>query len=141
MHSFDFRNQGQGVLLAMKLTLCLLPFAAASVPLLWFNFGRGDAWAHSLFNTQHPLNFGGNPSEVFSHLLNCIVMAVAISTLCVALLITLWGQCHQLGSPSGAKPDLPLFVRVHDKNLRFLILQFFCVESICYRHILSAYES
>jgi len=98
------------VLLAMKLTLCLLPFAAASVPLLWFNFGRGDAWAHSLFNTQHPLNFGGNPSEVFSHLLNCIVMAVAISTLCVALLITLWGQCHQLGSPSGAKPDLPLFV-------------------------------
>jgi hypothetical protein len=67
------------------------------MPLLWFSIGGGDEWAHSLFTTKHPLNFGGNPSEVFSHLLNGIVMATSVCLLCIVLLSAIWIRWSQAG--------------------------------------------
>lgn len=69
-----------------RFTIGLIPFALAGAPLLWFSFGAGDAWAHGLFGQRHPLNLGGNPAEIFSHLLNGIVMATGINALGVFLL-------------------------------------------------------
>jgi len=55
------------------------PMLIATVPLLWFSSQSGVRWAYSLFGKDHPLNFGGNPSEVLSHLLNWILMTLGCS--------------------------------------------------------------
>src|ERR1041385_365225 len=82
--------------------LILIPVLLASIPLLWFTFGGGERWAASLFKTAHPLNFGGNPNEVFSHLLNCIVMAGSLLSLCIALLTAIRAQTHTANAASSS---------------------------------------
>lgn len=97
MDSVASQNRPGRLSQIVRVALSLLPLAAASVPLLWFSVGGGDRWAHSLFNTEHPLNLGGNSGEVFSHLLNCIVMASAVSSLCLVLLRAIWSQSFRPG--------------------------------------------
>jgi hypothetical protein len=97
MDSVASHDQPQRAWPVMGVAACLLPLAAASVALLWFSFGGGDVWAHSLFGTKHPLNLGGNPSEVFSHLLNGVVMATSVALLCTVLLSSIWFQRSQSG--------------------------------------------
>lgn len=72
----------------VAIALSIAPFAIASLPLIWFGSPRGVEWAYSLFNQDHPLNFGGNPSEVLSHLLNWILMSGCTAGLCSVVIAT-----------------------------------------------------
>jgi hypothetical protein len=53
--------------------------------LVWLSSQEGVGWAYSLFGKDHPLNFGGNPAEVLSHLLNWILMTGCTAGLCSTL--------------------------------------------------------
>jgi len=70
----------------LVIALPALPFAIASVPLAWFGSREAIDWAYSLFGKDHPLNFGGNPAEVLSHLLNWILMSGCTAGLCATLI-------------------------------------------------------
>jgi hypothetical protein len=61
-----------------------LPLVIGGVALRRLGSDSGIAWAHSLFMKDHPLNFGGNPVEVLSHLLDWLVMTGGMAALCVA---------------------------------------------------------
>ncbi len=69
--------------------LAVFPLTLGSVGLLYLQSQAGVEWAYSLFDTAHILNFGGNPAEVYSHLLNWIVMTGGIVSLCAAWISTL----------------------------------------------------
>ena len=62
----------------------LLPLIVCAAALSKLGTDSGVAWAHSLFAKDHVLNFGGNPAEVLSHLLDWIVMTGAMASLCLA---------------------------------------------------------
>jgi hypothetical protein len=62
----------------------LLPLAVCGAALQKLGSDSGTAWAHSLFMKDHALNFGGNPAEVLSHLLDWIVMIGGMAALCIA---------------------------------------------------------
>lgn len=71
----------------MLAVLCpATPLAVAAILLSWLGSSEGVDWAHSLWTKDHPLNFGGNPAEVLSHLLNWTVMASCTAGLCLALI-------------------------------------------------------
>lgn len=70
----------------LALLLTATPVAVAAPVLNWLGSSEGVAWAYSLYSRNHPLNFGGNPSEVFSHLLNWILMTACTSGLCFTLI-------------------------------------------------------
>ena len=61
-----------------------IPLFASSLALFQLSSKEGIDWAYSLFGTDHILNFGGNPAEVLSHLLNWIVMTGSMASLCLA---------------------------------------------------------
>jgi hypothetical protein len=61
----------------LAIAIAASPLIIASLPLIWFSSSAGIDWAYSLFNKAHPLNFGGNPAEVLSHLLNWISQVAA----------------------------------------------------------------
>lgn len=61
----------------------LLPMVIAGAALRRLGSHSGVAWAHSLYAKDHPLNFGGNPAEVLSHLLDWIVMTTGMAALCL----------------------------------------------------------
>jgi hypothetical protein len=71
------------------ITLALLPLMLAAVPMFWLSSKSGVEWAYSLWGTKHVLNFGGNPSEVYSHLLNWIVMTACVGGVCSAVFASL----------------------------------------------------
>lgn len=71
------------MLAVFALVAPLLPMVAAGAALQRLGSDSGVAWAHSLFAKDHPLNFGGNPAEVLSHLLNWIVMTTGMAALCL----------------------------------------------------------
>lgn len=58
----------------LAIAIAALPLVILSLPLAWFSSPSGIEWAYSHFNKEHPLNFGGNPAEVLSHLLNWVLM-------------------------------------------------------------------
>ena len=78
----------------LAIALSIAPFAIASLPLIWFGSPQGVEWAYSLFNKDHPLNFGGNPAEVLSHFLNWILMSGCTAGLCSAVIATSLLKLH-----------------------------------------------
>lgn len=68
-----------GLLAVLALPVILL--LGVSVPLTCLSQASGVEWAYSLFGKDHLLNFGGNPAEVLSHLLNWIVMTSCVTSL------------------------------------------------------------
>jgi hypothetical protein len=70
----------------LAIAIAASPLIIASLPLIWFSSSAGIDWAYSLFNKAHPLNFGGNPAEVLSHLLNWILMTGCTGALCTSLI-------------------------------------------------------
>ena len=72
------------ILLILASVILFIPLLASSQLLLQLSSKDGIDWAYSLFRTDHILNFGGNPAEVLSHLLNWIVMTGSVASLCLA---------------------------------------------------------
>lgn len=72
----------------LAIVLTLTPFTLTSLPLVWLSSQQGIEWTYSLFGKDHPLNFGGNPAEVLSHLLNWILMTGCTAGLCSTLIAT-----------------------------------------------------
>lgn len=72
--------------------LPVAPLCVAAFFLSWLGSGEGVSWAHSLWTKDHPLNFGGNPAEVLSHLLNWIVMATCTAGLCLASIAAVFSR-------------------------------------------------
>jgi hypothetical protein len=77
--------------LSAKWISCILATIAPVLPLIVgvavirkLGTDSGVTWAHSLFTKDHVLNFGGNPAEVMSHLLDWIVMTGSMASLCFA---------------------------------------------------------
>jgi hypothetical protein len=72
------------IFLILAIAIPFVPLLASSQLLIQLSSKEGIDWAYSLFRTDHILNFGGNPSEVLSHLLNWIVMTGSMASLCLA---------------------------------------------------------
>lgn len=71
-------------LLILSGIIPFVPLLVSSLTMIRLSSKEGIDWAYSLFGTDHILNFGGNPSEVLSHLLNWIVMTGSMASLCLA---------------------------------------------------------
>lgn len=74
---------------------------ASAVPwtlvLGWMGTGSNARRIQNLWNREHPLNLGGNPMEVYSHLLN--VVAFQSGTFIIAMSLLPWRD--RLAPPAG----------------------------------------
>ncbi len=62
-------------------TACLLAAAAGYLALASLSIPSNMSWAQGLWDKEHFLNFGGNPAEVYSHLLNLTVALTSALTI------------------------------------------------------------
>lgn len=75
-----------------------LPSVLSAAGLYQLQTSAGVDWAYSLFDTNHWLNFGGNPAEVYSHLLNWLVMTGSMGCLCAMWISILLARTDRLVS-------------------------------------------
>ncbi len=90
------------------LALALSPLMLAVLPLSWLASPAGVEWAYSLSNTNQLINFGGNAAEVYSHLLNWIVMTGSVGALGTA-----WAAAFKArtdAGPDSGRGFLPLAI-------------------------------